>query len=80
MRLVNAQCPNHECTSDSPPENVDRGVKLVFYWCFVLAIVGFVWTSVLVRDRPHASLEAAAYPETYPEKEKGGEVRVTSVA
>lgn len=27
LRLINSQCPNHVCTKDSPPEDVDRGVK-----------------------------------------------------
>lgn len=40
--------------------------RLVFYYCFVLALVGFVWTSVLVRDRPHPSLEAACVEKSRP--------------
>lgn len=48
--------------------------RLVFYWCFVLAIVGFVWTSVLVRDRPHKSLEVADMGiEMGMEKSSGGD-------
>ena len=38
----------------------------------IQAIVGFVWTTVLVRDKPHRSLEW-----TYPEKDNSREDRAT---
>lgn len=29
LKLINSQCPDHMCTKDSPPADVDRGVKYV---------------------------------------------------
>lgn len=43
------------------------------------AIVGFVWTSVLVRDRPHRSLEWT-YPEKDNRREESGTPAVSAVA
>lgn len=60
LKLTNMHCVNHMCTPDSDPALVDKGIKSVFYWCAVLSLFGFIWTSVLVHDKRHRSLDVKA--------------------
>jgi hypothetical protein len=48
-----------KCGKKTPRALVDKGLRLVFISCAVLAVVGFIWTWLFVDDSPHKSLEQA---------------------
>lgn len=56
LKVSYAFCPGGECTKASPAAQVDKGIRLVFICCTVLAVIGFLWTWALVDDTPHDSL------------------------
>jgi hypothetical protein len=48
LRIQNAFCRGDACTARGAPAEVDKGLRLVFGLCAVLAAVGIAWTWFLV--------------------------------
>jgi hypothetical protein len=66
-------CPGDNCHNTEDPALLDKGIRVVFICCTVLAVIGFLWTWALVDETPHASLSRTeSRYDVEPEKE--GEV------
>ena len=59
LKVANMYCPGGVCAKGGDPALQDKGIRVVFICCTVLAVLGFVWTWLLVNDKPHDSLKDA---------------------
>jgi PHS family inorganic phosphate transporter-like MFS transporter len=73
LKVANMFCPGDNCHNTEDPALLDKGIRVVFICCTVLAVIGFLWTWALVDETPHASLSRTeSRYDVEPEKE--GEV------
>ncbi len=73
LKVANMYCPGGDCHNTKDPVPADKGIRVVFICCTVLAVLGFMWTYVFVDDTPHSSLaNTESRYDVEPEKE--GEV------
>ncbi|EWM23885.1 hypothetical protein Naga_100161g5 [Nannochloropsis gaditana] len=79
LKVANMFCPGDNCHNTEDPALLDKGIRVVFICCTVLAVIGFLWTLALVQDTPHKSLaEVESWYHVEPEKE--GEVKALEIA
>lgn len=76
LRLKDFYCPNDFCDKHAPQELVDKGLRLTFMVCSGLAVLGFVWTLLLVTDKTDKSLkDAESIYDIESEKEHAQEMK-----
>jgi len=76
LKVANMYCPGRDCHNTKDPVPQDRGIRVVFISCTILAALGFLWTWALVQEKPHASLEEV---ENLYDVEEEGEGEVTAL-
>lgn len=59
LKLKDTYCPHDFCDKHAPQHLVDKGLRLTFLVCCLLAVLGFFWTLLLVTDKTDKSLQDA---------------------
>ncbi len=54
--LVGTFCTHDNCGKSAPTKQVDSGLRLTFFVCGMLAVIGWVWSYFFVIDTPAVSL------------------------
>lgn len=79
LKITNMYCPGHDCRTSETPELADKGIRVVFICCTILAALGFLWTWALVTDKPDETLKEIESIYDV-ELEKPGEVAALEMA